>query len=64
MSTELEVRSLVEFLRSKGLTRAQLLDNLLGNSTISEAVRRKALELVVVYWHGSNAAQENKAHEN
>jgi WD40 repeat protein len=58
LSAELEARSLVEFLRSKALTKAQALSNLHGNSTIGEEVRRKALEFVVVYWQGSTAAQE------
>jgi tetratricopeptide (TPR) repeat protein len=46
---EREALGLLEFLFSKGLVKAQVLENLRGNRTISEPVRQKALVLTEPY---------------
>jgi hypothetical protein len=46
---EQEARGRLEFLFSRPLTRAEVVTRLRGDATISEAVRRQALDLVEDY---------------
>jgi hypothetical protein len=50
---EREALGLVEFLRSKRLTKQRAVESLRSNRTINELVRQEALALVEIYWKGA-----------
>jgi tetratricopeptide (TPR) repeat protein len=52
VQAEHEALGLVEFLFSKPLGEAQVIENLRGNTSITEPVRQKALAFVEPYWKG------------
>jgi hypothetical protein len=51
--TDSEARSLVKLYVSKGITKTEVIENLLANSTITESVRQKALAVVEDHWNGA-----------
>ena len=55
-----EALGLLRFLCAKRPAKEQLIESIRGDATISESVRRRALELAETYWERDQLTQRRK----
>ena len=60
LKAEQEALGLLRFLCAKRPAKEQLIESIRGDATISEPVRRRALELAETYWERHMAAEATR----
>jgi len=60
LKAEQEALGLLRFLCAKRLAKERLIERIRGDATISEPVRRRALELAETFWERDQLTQRRK----